>query len=126
MMSPPFNLSGKRALITGAGRGIGAAIVTRFAEAGADVIAANRTVSHAEELAGALKARGLKVKALSFGDLSRQGLKLLVDAAAKDGGLDVLVHNAGGCPWSSLEDIDEAKLELALGLNLTACFWLSQ
>ena len=33
---------------------------------------------------------------------------------------------AGGCPWSSLEELDEAKLEVALGLNLTACFWLTQ
>jgi 3-oxoacyl-[acyl-carrier protein] reductase len=121
-----FDLSGKRALVTGAGRGIGAAIVTRFAEAGAEVIAANRTISHAEELSAALGARGLKVAAAPFEDLSRHGLKSLVDGVAGDGSLDILVHNAGGCPWSSLEDLDEAKLEMALGLNLTACFWLTQ
>src|SRR5665213_953742 len=123
---PHFDLSGKRALVTGAGRGIGAAIVTRLAEAGAEVIAANLTVSHAEELAASLGARGLKVAAVTFDDLSRQGLKSLVDGVASNGGLDILVHNAGGCPWSSLEELDEAKLEGALGLNLTACFWLTQ
>jgi 3-oxoacyl-[acyl-carrier protein] reductase len=121
-----FDLSGKRALVTGAGRGIGAAIVTRLAEAGAEVIAANRTVSHAEELAAALGARGLKVAAMTFDDLSRQGLKSLVDGVASNGSLDILIHNAGGCSWSSLEELDEAKLEGALGLNLTACFWLTQ
>jgi 3-oxoacyl-[acyl-carrier protein] reductase len=99
---PHFDLSGKRALVTGAGRGIGAAIVTRLAEAGAEVIAANRTVSHAKELAAALSVRGLKVAALTFDDLSRQGLKALVDGVARNGSLDILVHNAGGCPWSSL------------------------
>jgi 3-oxoacyl-[acyl-carrier protein] reductase len=123
---PHFDLSGKRALVTGAGRGIGAAIVTRLAEAGAEVIAANRTVSHAKELAAALSVRGLKVAALTFDDLSRQGLKSLVDGVASNGSLDILVHNAGGCPWSSLEELDEAKLEAALALNLTACFWLTQ
>jgi 3-oxoacyl-[acyl-carrier protein] reductase len=126
MTGHPFDLSGKRALVTGAGRGIGAAIVTRLAEAGADVIAANRTVSHAEGLADALLARGLNVVAVTFNDLSRPGLKSLVNGAASNGGLDILVHNAGGCPWSSLEELDQAKLESTLELNLTACFWLSQ
>jgi 3-oxoacyl-[acyl-carrier protein] reductase len=121
-----FDLSGQRALVTGGGRGIGAAIVTRLAEAGAEVIAANRTLSHAEELAAALGARGLKVTAATFDDLSRRGLKSLVDSAASNGGLDILVHNAGGCLWSSLEQLDEATLEATLGLNLSACFWLTQ
>ena len=92
-----FNLSGQRALVTGGGRGIGAAIVTRFAEAGAEVIAANRTLAHAEALAATLGARGLKVEPVAFDNLSRPGLKALIDGAAADGGLDILVHNAGGC-----------------------------
>jgi len=121
-----FNLSGQRALVTGGGRGIGAAIVTRFAEAGAEVIAANRTLAHAEALAATLGARGLKVEPVAFDNLSRPGLKALIDGAAADGGLDILVHNAGGCPWSSIEALDEGKLETTLGLNLSACFWLTQ
>lgn len=127
-MSRPahFDLSGRRALVTGAGRGIGAAIVTRLAEAGAEVVAANRTRAHVEELAAALGARDLRVEPAGFDDLSRQGLKALVDRAAGGSGLDILVHNAGGCPWASIEALDEARLEAALGLNLTACFWLTQ
>lgn len=121
-----FDLSGQRALVTGAGQGIGAAIVTRLAEAGADITAANRTLKHAEELAATLAARGLKVRPASFDDLSRGGLRALVDGVAALGGLDILVHNAGGCPWSTLEALDEAKLEAAFALNLTACFWLTQ
>ena len=121
-----FNLSGQRALVTGAGRGIGAAIVTRLAEAGAAVFAANRTLSHVEALAGSLGARGLSVEPAAFDDLSRPGLGALVDRAAGSRGLDILVHNAGGCPWSSLEALDEARLETAFALNLTACFWLTQ
>lgn len=120
-----FDLSGRRALVTGAGRGIGAAIVTRLAEAGAEVIAANRTYAHAQTLADGLCARDLSVRPARFDDLSRQGLANLVDAAA-GGGLDILVHNAGGCPWCSLEALDEDDLDATLTLNLKACFWLTQ
>lgn len=125
MSARAFDLQGFRALVTGAGRGIGAAIVTRFAEAGAEVVAANRTFAHVEDLATNLCARGLAVRAVRFDDLSRSGLGALVDAAAQ-GELDILVHNAGGCPWSSIETLDEDQLEATLALNLNACFWLAQ
>ena len=121
-----FDLSGQRALVTGAGRGIGAAIVTRFAEAGAEIVAANRTFEHAEALAVELRKRDFRVEPRRFQDLSRQGLTSLVNGVAAEGGLDILVHNAGGCPWARIEDLDEAKLEDALELNLSACFWLTQ
>ena len=120
-----FDLRGRRALVTGAGLGIGAAIVTRLAQAGAEVIAANRTYAHAQKLAQALAAQGFSVGAARFQDLSRPGLARLVDEVAS-GGLDILVHNAGGCPWSSLEALEEDKLEATLALNLNACFWLAQ
>ena len=121
-----FDLSGQRALVTGAGRGIGAAIVTRLAEAGAEVIAANRTIGHAQAIAAELCARGLRVRPEPFDDLSRQGLGALVDLSAASGGLDILVHNAGGCPWSSIEALEEITLETTLSLNLAACFWLTR
>lgn len=121
-----FDLSGRRALVTGAGRGIGAAIVTRLAEAGAQVIAANRTLDHVQTLAATLVARGLHVTTATFDDLSRVGLKALVDGVAATDGLDILVHNAGGCLWSSIESLDEDELETVLALNLSACFWLTQ
>ena len=46
--------------------------------------------------------------------------------AGKYGRLDIVVHNAGGCLWASLEELDEEKLDATLGLNLNACFWLAQ
>jgi 3-oxoacyl-[acyl-carrier protein] reductase len=121
-----FDLSAKTALVTGGGRGIGAAIVTRFAEAGARIVVANRTLEHAAELAKALNERGFDVEAVAFDDLSRAGLKRLVDAAGRRNGLDILVHNAGGCPWASLEEMTQDVLHAALRLNLEACFWLTQ
>lgn len=101
-----FSLAGKVALVTGGGRGIGAAIATRFAEAGAKVIVANRTVEHAENLADALSARGLDVAPLPLPGTSRGELTRLVDGIAEQyGRLDILVHNAGGCPGPALKSL---------------------
>ncbi len=123
----PFDLSGRAALVTGGGRGIGAAIVTRLAEAGASVVIANRTRDVADELAGELGARGLRTAVIGFDRLDRGGLHETVqEATARFGRLDILVHNAGGCPWAALDDLDEDKLDEALTLNLKAAFWLAQ
>jgi 3-oxoacyl-[acyl-carrier protein] reductase len=123
----PFGLIGKVALVTGGGRGIGAAIVTRLAEAGARVVIANRTLDVAQELAAGLASRGLAAEAMPLGDLSRAGIAALVDdTAARCGSLDIVVHNAGGCPWSDIEAMTEDQLDIALDINLKPCFWLTQ
>jgi 3-oxoacyl-[acyl-carrier protein] reductase len=123
----PFNLAGRVALVTGGGRGIGAAIATRFAEAGATVVVANRTLDVAEELVRQLTGRGLRAHGVPFVALDRASLRAVVDEIASEHGrLDIVVHNAGGCLWSSLEELDEEKLDATLALNLNACFWLAQ
>ncbi|MCK1640419.1 SDR family oxidoreductase [Bradyrhizobium sp. 157] len=117
MTSAPFDLSGRVALVTGGGRGIGAAIVTRFAEAGATVVIANRTRDVAAELVRQLEACNLRVHDVPFDGLDRAGLHALVgQAASRHGRLDIVVHNAGGCLWSSLEELDEEKLDATLAL----------
>jgi 3-oxoacyl-[acyl-carrier protein] reductase len=127
MATQPFRLDGKVALVTGGGRGIGAAIATRFAEAGATIVIANRTLDVAEALAAELTDRKLKARAVPFAGIGRAALHDLVGGVAlQDGRLDIVVHNAGGCPWAVIEALDEEKLEEALALNLKACFWLAQ
>ena len=122
-----FDLSGRVALVTGGGRGIGAAIVTRLAEAGARVVIANRTPEPAEALARDLAARGLKAGTTAWPGTGRAALHRLVDdLAGAEGRLDILVHNAGGCPWASIEDLDEATLRASLEINLEAFVWLVQ
>jgi len=123
----PFDLTGRAVLVTGGGRGIGAAIVTRLAEAGARVVIANRSQDVANELAARLNGRGLDVRATPFDRLDRDGLHGLVDeVAAGCGGLDILVHNAGGCRWAAIEELDEERLDATLSINLTAAIWLAQ
>ena len=126
-MEKPFDLSEKVALVTGGGRGIGAAIVTRFAEAGASVVVANRSRDIAEELVRELVGRGLRVYCVPFDSVDRASLRDTVNhVAGKYDRLDIVVHNAGGCLWASLAELDEEKLDATLGLNLNACFWLAQ
>jgi 3-oxoacyl-[acyl-carrier protein] reductase len=126
-MPRPFDLSGKVAIVTGGGRGIGAAIVRRLAESGATVVIANRTRDVAEDLVRELALDGLTVHCVPFDGLDRKTLRAMVNGVASQfGRLDIVVHNAGGCPWSSLEELDEATLEEALALNLNASFWLAQ
>jgi len=126
-MGRPFDLSGRAALVTGGGRGIGAAVVTRLAEAGATVIVANRTLEPAAALAAELSRQGMAVEATPLTGIDRRSLRHLVDdVAQRHGRLDILVHNAGGCPWAAIEELDEDKLDEALDLNLKAAFWLAQ
>ncbi|MHC2437120.1 SDR family oxidoreductase [Bradyrhizobium sp. USDA 4451] len=127
MQPPPFNLDGRVAIVTGGGRGIGAAIVTRFAQAGATVVIANRTLDVAEALARELAADGRAAYCAPFDRLDRSSLRAMVDGvASKFCRLDIVVHNAGGCPWASLDELDEAKLDETLALNLNASIWLAQ
>jgi 3-oxoacyl-[acyl-carrier protein] reductase len=123
----PFDLTDRVALVTGGGRGIGAAIVTRFAEAGAHVVIANRSQDVADALAADLSRRDLAVSTIPFGALDRPALRDLVDGVAERlGRLDIVVHNAGGCPWASLDELDEDRIGEALSINLTAAIWLIQ
>ena len=127
MQSRPFSLDGRVAIVTGGGRGIGAAIVTRLAQAGATVVIANRTADVAEALARELAADGRTAHCVPFERLDRSSLRAMVDdIAARYGRLDIVVHNAGGCPWASLDELDEAKLDETLRLNLSAGIWLAQ
>jgi 3-oxoacyl-[acyl-carrier protein] reductase len=122
-----FDLTGRVALVTGGGRGIGAAIATRFAEAGARVVICNRTPEPAVSLAQQLTARGLGARSIGWPGSGRTAIRGMVDRlAAEEGRLDILVHNAGGCPWAKIEDLDEAKLGEALEINLQAFVWLVQ
>jgi len=120
-----FRLDGKIALVTGGSRGIGAAIATAFANAGAEVVVANRSIEPAQALARLLSEMGLKVTATEFA-ATESGCQAAVDAAVRSyGALDIVVHNAGGCRWTSLEAMTSDILDDALTLNLKCCFWLA-
>src|SRR5256885_4223944 len=109
-----FSFDGRKALVTGGGRGIGRAIALALAQQGADVAIAARGRDELEHVAGEIRAHGRKasVHVVDMGD-TRKAVEM-VDAAAKAlGGLDILVNNAGGITerQGSIGPLAETTLE---------------
>lgn len=122
-----FGLHNKVALVTGGGRGIGAAIATLFAAAGAQVLIANRTESAGEGVAAAIRSAGGTAQAIRCDIGQHAQAEHAVAAAVRAfGALDIVVHNAAVNPWSRIEAMQDAALDQTLAVNLKACFWLTQ
>lgn len=98
-----MTLTGKRALVTGASRGIGAAIAKAFAAEGADVaIPCEKSTGSAAEVVSAIKARERRGAAIQADSANATAVQSSVDkAVAELGGLDILVNNAGIFEWAS-------------------------
>jgi 3-oxoacyl-[acyl-carrier protein] reductase len=122
-----FGLGGRVALVTGGGRGIGAAIAHVFAQAGARVLIANRTAEAGEAVAQAITGAGGVAQAIGC-DIGRheEAERAVAEAARRFGALDIVVHNAAVNPWARVEQLTDAAIEQTLAVNLKACFWLAQ
>ena len=126
-MTSLFDLSGKRALVTGGGRGLGLGMATGLAEAGAKVVIIGSSAA-AEKSAQALREKGLDVTGLR-GDLSdRDGLPVLFDQAVAllGGGIDTLLNNAGVQRRNHCEDFTLEDWDTVLNVNLSTVFVLCQ
>jgi 7-alpha-hydroxysteroid dehydrogenase len=122
-----FRLDGKVAIVTAAGRGIGARIATAFAEVGADVVIGARSADQLADVAKQVEGLGRKAVVVQ-GDLgSREGMAKLVDAAMSElGRIDIVVNNAGGTMPMSFMDTSERAFDEALRWNVTTAFNLTQ
>ncbi len=115
-----FALPGAAAIVTGAGRGIGAATAVALSEAGADVLVASRTKDQLEEVAARIEANGRRahVVAADLNDLEAVGA--LADVARETfGRLDVVVNNVGGTMPRPLLDTSARFLEEAFHFNVS-------
>jgi 7-alpha-hydroxysteroid dehydrogenase len=129
MILDRFRLTGKVAVVTGAGRGIGAATALALAEAGADVVIAARTKAQLEDVAGSVAAAGRRAVVVEA-DLSDLSSLAGLAEAARDafGRLDIVVNNVGGsmpAPFlhtsvDALVDAFKFNVATAHALNLAA------
>lgn len=118
--TPSFRLGGKRALVTGAGRGIGLAAAKALADAGAEVTLAARTASEIEAAAAAI-GQGARAAVLDVSDLAA------VSAFFADREpFHVLVNNAGTNRPMPMWQVTEADYDAVLDLNLKAAFFVAQ
>ncbi|WP_309610591.1 SDR family oxidoreductase [Sphingomonas sp.] len=116
--TPSFRLDGRRAVVTGAGRGIGLAAAAALAEAGADVVLVARTAPEVEAAAEAMSGRAAVL------DVS--------DRAATDAffadqrAFDVLVNNAGTNRPQPMTEVSEEDFDAVFGLNVKSAFFVAQ
>jgi len=119
-----FSLQGTRAVVTGAGKGIGRGIALCLAEAGADVVVAARSVDQIDAVAAEIAALGRRSLAHRI-DVTEPGGLVALGAAAAEflGGIDLWVNNAGGLPDATpryLTRTPTEKWDSQIDLNLTA------
>jgi len=121
--TPTFRLDGKRALVTGGGRGIGLTAASALAAAGAHVTLAARTQSEIEEAAAAIRARGNKADALVLDVTDVEAARAVIAAAQP---FNILVNNAGTNRPKMLPDVTIEDFDVIMGLNVRAAFFMAQ
>jgi NAD(P)-dependent dehydrogenase (short-subunit alcohol dehydrogenase family) len=121
--TPSFRLDGKRALVTGGGRGIGLAAASALAQAGAYVTLAARTREEIEAAAQAIIARGHKADALQLDVTDLDAVWRAITAAQP---FDVLVNNAGTNRPAALMDVKVEDFDVIFALNVRAAFFMAQ
>ncbi len=118
-----FRLDGKTALVTGGGRGIGRAVALALAAAGAELVLVSRTASQLEDVATEIARHGGLATVVPLDVTDSAAVR---DAVAGLGALDILVNNAGLNRPQPFLEVDEATLDLLLGVNVRAAFLMAQ
>jgi NAD(P)-dependent dehydrogenase (short-subunit alcohol dehydrogenase family) len=122
-MSAVFDLTGRRAIVTGAAMGIGRGIATALAAAGAEVLLVDRDAA----VQAAADAIGARARAHVADVTAPDAAEAIVDACCDAfGGADVLFNNAGRYPFAQLPDITEGLVDEVFGLNFAATLRLTK
>ncbi len=126
-MAMDIDLSGRRAVVTGAGKGIGREIVLDLARAGAAVFGVSRTPSDLDSLANEVSAIGVQYGSAVVDLRDRSSAEqVAIEAEASLGGVDVLVNNAGISFPASANDVTEEQWDETMNVNAKGAFFLSQ
>ncbi len=123
----PFDLTGRRALVTGSSRGLGLAMARALAQAGASVVLNARDSVALGSAAADLAAEGHGVRAVAFDVTSRDSVgDAIAHIEDEIGPIDVLVNNAGMQFRSALEAFPPEKFDQVIQTNVTSVFNVSQ
>lgn len=130
MILDALKLDGKVAIITGAGRGLGRAMALKFAEAGADIVAASRTQAQLDETAELVRKTGRKCLIVPTDVTDSAAVNAMGAAALKEmGKIDILINNAGGgdeTAGKTIEEITDEQWRRGLDTNLTSQFYAAR
>lgn len=122
-----FDLTGKRALITGSSMGIGYALAKGLAEAGAHLVLNARNAARLEEAAETLRGDGFSVDTLAFDVTDADAALTAVDAyEAEHGAIDILVNNAGMQHRAALEEFPAEAFDTLMRTNVNSVFYVSK
>ena len=122
-----FSLPGKVAIVTGAGRGIGAATARTYADAGADLVLAARTKEQLDTVADDIRAKGRRALVIPCDVNENEAVEDIVAQAMNEfGRIDIVVNNAGGSMPRPFMDTSAGYLERAFHFNVTTAFVLTK
>jgi 3-oxoacyl-[acyl-carrier protein] reductase len=123
MLLDRFSLTDKVAIVTGAGRGIGAACALGFAEAGADVVIASRTKEQLEDVANQVADHGRRALGVPCDVSDLANLDLIVDQTMNEfGRIDIVVNNAGYTWDGVVHRMTDEQFQAMLDVHLVAPF----
>ncbi|MGQ9907286.1 MAG: glucose 1-dehydrogenase [Candidatus Flexifilum sp.] len=127
-MASGIDLQGKVALVTGASRGIGAAIAAALADAGARVILSSRKQDALDAVAADIRACGGDARGIAAHNGSKEALTALIAQIEADyGALDILVNNAATNPhFGPILEAEDSMWQKTIEVNIMGAVWLTQ
>ncbi len=122
-----FDLSGRVAVVTGGGSGLGQAISIGFAQLGVDVVIADINRDGAEQTLATIEEQGGKASAVTLDVTQREQCDALAESVNRDHGrVDILVNSAGSAHRSPAEDFPEDRFDFIIALNLKGTYLCCQ
>lgn len=122
-----FDLSGRRALVTGSSMGIGYALAKGLTEAGASLVMNARDAVRLEQSAQGLRAAGANIETLAFDVTDAKATRAAIDDfEASNGAIDILVNNAGMQHRAPLEDFEPEAFDQLMRTNVNSVFYVAQ